>query len=54
MNQNIDISLLIQTLNERITQLNNDLIIKDTMIKQLSLELEKLSNVNVDKEQNND
>lgn len=56
MQDNIDVNLLIQSFSEKITQLTNDLIIKDTIIKQLSAQIEKLVNQNSlnDKEEEND
>lgn len=46
MQDNIDVNLLIQSFSEKITQLTNDLIIKDTIIKQLNAHIEKLVNEN--------
>jgi methanogenic corrinoid protein MtbC1 len=42
MQDNIDVNLLIQSFSEKITQLTNDLIIKDTIIKQLNVQIENL------------
>lgn len=50
MQDNIDVNLLLQSFSEKIVQLTNDLIIKDTIIKQLNVEIEKLTN----KENEND
>ena len=40
--EDIDINLLVQTFSEKITQLINECVIKDTMIKQLSSRIDGL------------
>lgn len=44
MEEDIDINLLIQTYSQKITFLTNELVVKETMIKQLSSKLEQLEN----------
>lgn len=43
MEENIDINMLIQTFSERITALTNDIVVKDTIIKQLTAKIESLT-----------
>ena len=42
MEEDIDINILIQSYSQKITQLTNELVIKETVIKQLSSKLESL------------
>lgn len=42
MDKELDMNLLIQTFSEKITQLTNDCVVKDTIIKQLSSKIEEL------------
>lgn len=42
MEDDIDINLLIQSYSQKITHLTNELIVKETIIKQLSSKIEKL------------
>jgi hypothetical protein len=39
--QNIDINLIVQSFQERISQLTTEVVIKDATIKQLTLQLNK-------------
>ena len=50
--QNIDINLIIQSFQERISQLINEVIVKEATIKQLSQQL--LSIMHTQAESNND
>lgn len=43
MEDNIDINLLVQSFSERIAQLTNDNIVKDTVIKQLTARIEEIT-----------
>lgn len=42
MQDSIDINLLIQVYNEKLNQLSTEIIIKETIIKQLSHKIEEL------------
>jgi hypothetical protein len=39
--QNIDINLIVQSFQERISQLTTEVVVKDATIKQLTLQLNK-------------
>lgn len=53
MDKELDMNLLIQTFSEKITQLTNDCVVKDTIIKQLSSKIEELE-LKIKKENEND
>jgi hypothetical protein len=42
--EDIDVNILIQVFNEKISSLMTDIIVKDTTIRQLSIQLESLKN----------
>lgn len=43
MNNDIDINILVQTFNERMSQMMTEIIIKEATIKQLTAQIEKLT-----------
>lgn len=43
MNNDLDVNFLVQTFTERISQLTNDNIIKDAVIKQLQAQIEQMT-----------
>jgi hypothetical protein len=43
MNQDIDVNILVQTFGEKISSLMNELVVKETLIKQLNAKLEALA-----------
>jgi hypothetical protein len=44
---NLDVNLIIQTFQEKVSQLITELVVKETTIKQLSLQIEQLKNPSV-------
>lgn len=42
MENNLDVNVLVQVFNERIAQMSSDLIVKDTLIRQLTAKIEEL------------
>lgn len=44
-NQDIDVNLIIQSFQEKISQLTTELVIKDATIKQLMLQMEQPASV---------
>lgn len=42
MENNLDVNILIKTFSDRINQMTSDLIVKDAMIAQLTMQLESL------------
>jgi hypothetical protein len=42
MENNLDVNMLVQVFNERIAQMSSDLVVKDTIIRQLSARIEEL------------
>jgi ribosomal protein S6 len=42
MENNLDVNILVQVFNERIAQMSSDLIVKDTLIRQLTAKIEEL------------
>jgi len=43
MNNDLDINILIQTFNERMSQMMTEIVIKETTIKQLTAQIEQLN-----------
>lgn len=43
MNNDIDINILVQTFNERMSQMMTEIVIKEATIKQLTAQIEKLT-----------
>jgi hypothetical protein len=43
MNEDLDVNILVQTFNEKISQMMTDLIIKETTIRQLNATIAKLA-----------
>lgn len=43
MNEDLDINLLIQVFNEKLTQLMTEIVVKETKIKQLNAKIVSLS-----------
>lgn len=57
--EDIDVNILIQVFNEKISSLMTDIVIKDTTIRQLSMQIEALkeassSTVSSNKKENQD
>ena len=46
MENNLDVNILVQVFNERIAQMSSDLIVKDTLIRQLTAKIEELESEN--------
>lgn len=44
--QNLDVNLIIQSFQEKVTQLITELVIKDATIKQLAIQLEQVQSSN--------
>lgn len=42
----LDVNMLIQSFTDRVSQLTNDNIVKDAIIKQLTAKIEELTNSN--------
>jgi len=42
MENNLDVNVLVQVFNERIAQMSSDLIVKDAIIRQLTIKIEEL------------
>ena len=43
MNNDLDINILVQTFNERMSQMMTEIVIKEATIKQLTAQIEQLS-----------
>jgi hypothetical protein len=43
MNNDIDINILVQTFNEKMSQMMTEIVIKEATIKQLTAQIEKMS-----------
>lgn len=43
MNQDIDVNILVQTFGEKISALMNEIVVKETLIKQLNSKIESLT-----------
>lgn len=41
--QNVDVNLIIQSFQEKLTQLTTENIVKEAMIKQLNLQIQEMS-----------
>lgn len=51
MNENeLDVNMLIQSFTDRVSQLTNDNILKDAIIKQLTAKIEELTNPSTSEE----
>jgi hypothetical protein len=49
--QNLDINLVIQSFQERVTQLSMEGVVKDATIKQLTSRIEELENSSISKKE---
>jgi len=43
MNNDLDINILVQTFNEKMSQMMTEIVIKEATIKQLTAQIEKMS-----------